>query len=94
MILYYRDYNGEEKPTLLKPKYEELHELYNKMTQALPKRRPDCKEILESKLWALDKNEFEFKNEMKAILKTQKNQNLFIYSILESKLSEILDKNH
>jgi hypothetical protein len=51
-------------------------------------RRQTCEKILnEHQSWALDKNEFEIENDLKFILESKKNAEVFtIYSILNSKL--------
>jgi hypothetical protein len=58
------------------------------MTRSPPRDRPDCDEILAQKhLWALNKNELELEDKMRAFLEAKKDEkNFTIYSIINSKL--------
>jgi hypothetical protein len=61
------------------------------MTKEEQDERPNCEKLLKEKhLWALSENEFDIENELKIVLGSKiENQNIFIYSILETKLIEI-----
>ncbi len=72
---------------LLKYKFRNAFELYERMTQFLPEERPDCEEILNTRhLWSLGKNEFTIDGEMKKLICSANEEKLTIYSILKSKL--------
>ncbi len=66
------------------------------MTSDDPSKRPNCKEILEKRIfWALDLNELEIENELRDILCCPiKNANFYIYSILELKLRKYFEKQN
>jgi hypothetical protein len=72
---------------LLKAKYNAALDLHEDMLKPIPRRRPNCKEILEKKnLWALNKEELEINDELKDIISSKERENEFtIYSILRSK---------
>jgi hypothetical protein len=56
------------------------------MTDRDCSERPDCQQIIEDKhLWALDRHEFDFVEEL-GFIKKHKNNNLFVYSMITSKL--------
>jgi hypothetical protein len=58
------------------------------MTKLIPSKRPNCKEILESKhLWALDKNEFEINDELRHVLKEKSEDKQSIYHLICTKLN-------
>ncbi len=82
-----RDYG---KRTILPSKYKEVQELFCMMLVMLLSRRPNCKEILYNKnSWALEKNEFDFEKEIRHAIESKgKNENRYIYTIMESKLEE------
>jgi hypothetical protein len=61
------------------------------MTRSLPRKRPNCEEILKKKdFWALNEEELEINDELKNIiaLKERKNE-LTIYLLLKSKIDFI-----
>jgi hypothetical protein len=74
-------------------KYRRALELFNEMTNDLPEKRPDCEEILyRQNLWAL--KEIEIENELRNIVKSGvMSKDIYIYSILESKLEEYFRTN-
>jgi hypothetical protein len=50
-------------------------------------KRPDCKKILDERNeWALNRNEFEFKQDLESF-EEHKNDNLFLYLMIISMLS-------
>jgi hypothetical protein len=59
----------------------------------IPSKRPKSKEIVEMKqLWALNEDEFEFEHEISSILDLKKNDKIYVYSIIRSKLDHYLKK--
>jgi hypothetical protein len=73
----------------LKEKYTYSLELYEKMNRAVPKKRPKCGRILKMKNdWALFEHEFLYKNELRAILKSNsREEDHIIHIILREKLN-------
>jgi hypothetical protein len=59
------------------------------MCSHLPRRRPDCEEILKKKyLWALKEEEFEIDDELKLeLIPKLVDKNQIVFSILKSKLN-------
>jgi hypothetical protein len=75
----------------LKPKYEAAIELYDDMTRQLPRKRPNCEEVLKIKnSWSLSETEFAIDNELEAnreaIISGLNDENRIIFSIFDSKL--------
>jgi hypothetical protein len=57
------------------------------MTDRDQSERPDCQKILDEKnVWTLNRNEFNFEEDLR-FFKEHKNNNLFLYSMIISKLS-------
>jgi hypothetical protein len=51
-------------------------------------KRPHCRKILDYKhLWALNRNEFDFDEDL-SFIKEHKNNNPFVYSMIISKLQQ------
>jgi hypothetical protein len=59
------------------------------MLRPLPRKRPNCKDILEKKdLWALNEGEFEISDELREeIICKINDKNKIVFSILKSKLN-------
>ncbi len=80
-------------------KYNQALELYSRMTNNVPSKRPDCEEMLKSiHLWALNDNDFDsanengfdLENEIKMVLDSKlEEEKSFLHSILESKFIAI-----
>jgi hypothetical protein len=86
-IIFSFDEDEENIPTLLLSKYEELKDLYEKMTVKNFKNRPDCSQLLEDKnSWSLEKTEFNFSE----ILNDFPKPYSFVYYMIETKLQTIL----
>jgi hypothetical protein len=63
------------------------------MTQTFYTERPNCEEILSKKLlWAMDEKDFAFETESKLFLNSKKsnNEDISVYTILESKFKKYL----
>jgi hypothetical protein len=61
-------------------KYNSAIDIYDDMTRALPRKRPNCEEILEKKdLWALNKEEFEINDEEIISKLDDKTQSIFLF---------------
>ncbi len=70
-------------------KYRNASDLCERMSYLKFAKRPNCDKILDEKhLWALGLHEFEVENELRTQKFNNKNENLGIFSILESKLSQ------
>jgi hypothetical protein len=62
------------------------------MTDRDYSERPDCQQILEDKhLWALNRNEFNFDEDLRFITE-HKSDNQFVYSMIISKLQQNIEK--
>jgi hypothetical protein len=65
------------------------------MTKDDPEERPNCQDIInEKQFWALSENEFNFKKEIRSILKRESNEDCNINSILEAKLDNFLKEEN
>ncbi len=72
------DMNESVEP-LLRSKYKEALELWEKMLKSDPNQRPDCIEILNSRhLWALTLNEFDARKEFENIFEKTQCKRTFI----------------
>ncbi len=73
----------------MKKKYSAALDLYDDMLKPLPRRRPNCEEILGRKiLWALNEEEFEINDELKKeLIPKLDDENQIVFSILKSKLN-------
>jgi hypothetical protein len=81
-----------EKSAQLLDKYRNCKSLVNDMTVRDFSKRPDCRKILEEKhLWVLNRNEFDFSEDLRFI-KEHKNDNQFVYSMIISKLQQNIEK--
>jgi hypothetical protein len=92
-MFFYRDNYRVE--SVLIPKYRNALKLFETMTEKIPDQRPDCKEILRTKhLWALSESEFDFENELKIVLDSEKEieKSLSFIPIIEAKWIEIKEK--
>jgi hypothetical protein len=70
-------------------KFKSALEIYNKMIDDLPSKRPNCREILKRKiLWAFRKNDFKNETTLEAILEYVGNENLYNCSIIQIKLEQ------
>jgi hypothetical protein len=62
------------------------------MTDRDYSERPDCQQILEDKhLWALNRNEFNFDEDLRFITE-HKSDNQFVYSMIISTLQQNIEK--
>ncbi len=60
------------------------------MTQSIPSNRSKFEEIFNSKhMWALDKNEFEIKDELRIVLEEKSKDKQSIYYIIYRKLKSL-----
>jgi hypothetical protein len=60
----------------LKSKYNKSLDLFNDMTQPLPRKRPDCAEILNRKeSWALNDGEFKYDEQLHGIIASYADKN-------------------
>jgi hypothetical protein len=68
----------------LKTKFKAALDLYDDMLQPLPRKRPNCEQILEKiNLWALNEEEFEINDELRKEINSKlNNQNEFVFHIL------------
>jgi hypothetical protein len=73
----------------LKTKYSAALDLCADMCSHLPRRRPNCEEILKKiDLWALKEEEFEVNDELKKeLIPKLIGKNQIVFSILKSKLN-------
>jgi hypothetical protein len=79
---------NESLSELFKTKYNAVLELYDDMIRGLPKKRPNCEEILERKnSWALKEEEFEINDELEKIIDSKGSENELIYCLLSLKLN-------
>jgi hypothetical protein len=71
-------------------KYIQALEIYSRMTDNVPSKRPNCQEILEKRyLWAINEDDFDIQTEKKLALNSRLEDESFIYSIIESKFIAI-----
>jgi len=64
------------------------------MTQTFYTERPNCEEVLSKKLlWAMDEKDFAFETESRLFLnsKQSNNEDISVYTILESKFKKYLE---
>jgi len=82
LISIFRDYEGIES-SLLKSKYLNATQLFNKMIESVRSNRPNCEEVINDKhLWSLNDKDYDFEKELQFISKTS-----YIYSIIRTKLN-------
>jgi hypothetical protein len=89
LIQFFRSYDEKELPQLLKTKFKAALDLYEDMLKPLPRKRPNCEQILEKKdLWTLNEKELEINDELRKEINSKlNNQNKFVFDILASTLN-------
>ncbi len=72
----------------MKAKYNAALDLYDDMCKPLPRKRPNCEEVLKKKnLWALNEVEFEINEKLREeIISKLNDENQIIFSLLKQKL--------
>jgi hypothetical protein len=90
-----RDYKKNSlKDCMLSKKHNQALEIFSRMTNRVPSKRPNCEVILEAEQsWALNENEFDIEHELNFVFESVfKGKNFLIHSILESKFIAIKEK--
>jgi hypothetical protein len=72
----------------LKTKYNAALDLYDDMCKPLPRKRPNCEEVLKKKdLWALNEEELDINEKLRdEIISKLNDENQTVFSLLKQKL--------
>jgi len=82
--------------TVVLSKYQSALKMCDRMTRIFIVKRPNCDKILETHIcWALNENEFEFKEQLINVLSSEvENKSFYIYNIILSKFIEMKFKDN